>query len=455
LAAGAPLFSSTPAGQAAREVAARLKRHGFLAFFAGGCVRDALLGRAPKDLDLATDARPEDVLRLFPGSRQIGRAFPVVLVHAGEHAIELATFRRDADYPDGRHPSQVTYSRPEEDAQRRDFTINGLFYDPAVEQILDFVDGQRDLAARRIRAIGDPRRRFDEDHLRLLRAVRFAATLDFELDPNTAMAIRERAERIRRISAERIAQELTRLWTESPRAGHALELLHDSGLLAVLLPEVVALRGVQQPPEYHPEGDVFRHTSMMLDLLQHPTPELAWAVLLHDIGKPATYRVATEPDGHARIRFDRHAAVGAEMAAGILGRLRMSAALTEHVVTCVRQHMRFIDVQNMRPATLRRLVGAPTFATELELHRVDCLASHRNLENYDFVRRFAESLRDEPAVPPPWITGRDLLALGVPEGPAVGRWRERAWEAQLDGRFTTREELLAWLRQKLAEDGPT
>jgi poly(A) polymerase len=438
----------------ALQVAQCLRAAGHITYFAGGCVRDVLLGRPPKDVDIVTDATPEAVLNLFPRAHAIGKAFAVVQVLVEGHAFEVATFRRDADYQDGRHPTSVAFAPPEEDAQRRDFTVNGLFYDPDQNRVLDYVGGVRDLEQGIIRAIGDPAARFGEDYLRMLRAVRFASVLQFRIEPATAAAIRERAEALRHISAERIQQELTRLLTESPQAGQGVQMLHDTGLLAVILPEVAALQGVEQPPEYHPEGDVFRHTTMMLDLMQQPSPALAYAVLLHDIGKPPTFRRTQDAAGRERIRFDGHAATGADMAELILRRLRCSNDLIEQVTLAVRQHMRFIDVPNMRRATLRHMVAAPTYPLELELHRLDCLGSHGNLSNVEFLQRFVAELQSEPRLPPPWVTGHDLLAMGIPEGREVGRWRKDAFERQLDGRAGSREELLEQIRRDWQASGP-
>lgn len=447
----APALPRSPIVEGALRIAGALRDAGHIAYFAGGCVRDLLLGRPPKDIDIATDAPPDAVLALFPHTRQFGKAFAVVQVSIGDHAYEVATFRRDEEYRDGRHPERVAFSTPEQDAQRRDFTINGLFYDPVAARVIDFVDGQRDLEGRVLRAIGDPAQRFREDYLRMLRAVRFAATLEFDIEPQTAAAIREHAAALGRISAERIQQELTRLLTESPRAGRGIELLRDTGLLDVILPEIAALQGVAQPPEFHPEGDVFRHTVTMLDLMRHPSPELAYAVLLHDVGKPATQRVTTDAQGRERIRFDGHAPAGADLAVAILKRLRASNDLVDTVAHCVRDHMRFLEIQKMRTSKLRALVAAPTFKVELELHRLDCLASHGKLDNHAFLVRFVESLRNEPRLPAPWISGRDIMELGIAEGPEVGRWRQRAFEAQLEGRAASREELLAWLRREISE----
>lgn len=428
-----------------------LVQAGFQTFWAGGCVRDMLMGRPPKDFDIATGATPDQVAALFPKTLDVGKSFGVMQVVADGRPFEVATFRRDISYADGRRPDSVQFSQPEEDARRRDFTINGLFYDPVADQVIDYVEGRKDLAARVVRAIGDPESRFREDHLRMLRAVRFSAVLGFEIEGRTRKAIRDLAPLLASVSAERIRDELVRLLTEAPKPGQGLVLLREVGLLAVVLPEVDAMAGQEQPPEFHPEGDVFTHTAGMLDRMEHPTPVLALAVLLHDVGKPPTAKRVAGPGGKERIRFDGHASAGAETAQRILQRLRMPLRDIEAVVHCIRNHMRFMDVQKMRRSTLRRLVGAPTFPAELELHRVDCLCSHGDLGNYEFLQTFVRELRDEPALPAPWVTGDDLLALGIPEGPRVGRWLKKAYEAQLEGRFGERETLLAWVKESLAE----
>ncbi len=457
---------SDPASIAGLEAGARavvrvLQTAGYQAYWAGGCVRDRLLNRQAKDIDIATNAHPGQVQALFTTTYAVGRSFGVILVEHEGGTYEVATFRRDARYLDGRHPESVQFTVAEEDARRRDFTINGLFFDPASGQVLDYVGGLADLQSRIVRAIGTPADRFAEDHLRMLRAVRFAATLGFTLDPVTAEAIRNHAADIKLISAERIQVELIRMLTEAAKPGQALELLGETGLLAMVLPEVDALRGVEQPPEYHPEGDVFRHTVLMLDLLDHPTPELALSVLLHDIGKAVTQRRVIRPDGRERIRFDGHAEEGARMAEQILNRLRCSRALTEHVVTCVRQHMRFMEVRNMRTATLRRMVMAPTFVTELALHRVDCLGSHGHLDNYQYVHDFAESLNHEAVKPPPLLRGGDVLSAGIDAGPVIKRLLEEAYDLQLEGRITSPDQARSWLKQRLAapttppQPGPT
>lgn len=426
----------------AREIAARLSAAGHRALWAGGCVRDRLMGRPAKDYDIATSARPEEVLELFPRGTAVGKAFGVVCVPWRGATYEVATFRRDRGYSDGRRPDAVEFTDEREDAQRRDFTVNGLFYDPACEEVLDYVGGRADIERRIIRAIGDPRARFEEDRLRMLRAVRFASTLEFSLDPATEEAIRAMANSITSVSAERIQTELTRLLVESPRAGQGIRLLERTGLLRVLLPEVAAMAGQEQPPEFHPEGDVLTHTVLMLDAMQERDADLAWTVLLHDIGKPPTAAVGQWPDGRPRVRFDRHAEVGAEMARQILTRLRMPRQRIETVAHAIANHMRFKDVRQMRRSTLRRLIGAPTFPLELELHRLDCVGSHGQLDNHQFLQQARQEWSEEKPLPPPLVTGHDLLAHGIPEGRDLGRRLRAAYEAQLEHPDWSRERLL-------------
>ena len=411
-------------------------------------MRDLILGRAPKDYDIATDAVPDQVLAMFKGAVAVGKSFGVVRVPLGADWYEVATFRRDHDYIDGRHPSAVTYSDPATDASRRDFTINALFLDPLRGVLIDHVAGRTDIDRRVVRTVGTAGDRFREDHLRMLRAVRFAATLDFKLDDATALAIRATAAAIVGVSAERIRDELTRMWLEAVRAGEALELLDTVGLLAVVLPEVAAMKGVEQPPEYHPEGDVFRHTVIMMNALHTDDARLAWSVLLHDVGKPPTAKLI---DG--RFRFERHANVGADMVRGILGRLRFSNDDTDAIAFMVGNHMRFVNTHEMRRATLRRLVGAPTFTEELELHRLDCQASHGGMENYDYLIAFREQMRAEPVLPAAWVTGHDVMGLGVREGPQVGAWCKKAYEVQLEGSVADRAALLEWLRGEMQKEG--
>jgi len=442
-----------PAGalaERARRAVEQLQSAGFTAYWAGGCVRDMLLGQVPSDYDIATDAHPERVIELFPSSITVGKAFAVVRAPLDGEYFEIATFRRDHGYRDGRRPDAVSFTDAQTDARRRDFTINAMFYDPVAEIVLDYVNGRADIEQRCIRCVGNPAERLGEDHLRLLRAVRFAATLQFELEPHTETAIRENAAGITRISGERVRDELCRTLLEAERPGQAILLLDRVGLLEHILPEIAAMKGQEQPAQFHPEGDVFTHTVMLLDLIEKPDRHLALSALLHDVGKPPT---AAEVDG--RIRFNRHANVGADMAAAILRRLRFSNDDVETVTHCVRNHMRFVDAPKMKRSTLRKFVGDPHFPLELELHRLDCLASHGSLDTHAFLLSFLEELAAEPVLPPAWISGRDVLALGVPEGRQIGTWLERAYEAQLDERFASREELLDWLREEIRGQGPT
>ncbi len=437
----------------ALELSRTLRDAGYRALWAGGVARDLLLGRMPRDIDIATDATPDDVQALFPRAIPTGKVFGVMNVLCGETAFEIATFRTEASYSDGRRPDRVEFSTPEEDARRRDFTVNSLFYDPFTDSFIDYTGGKKDLQDRLIRAVGDPAERFREDHLRLLRAVRFASTLGFCLEPNTRRAMEQAAPLITRISPERVRDELDRLLRESPKAGAGVALLRETGLLPPLLPEVEDLVGQEQPPQFHPEGDVFTHTTQMLDAMpDRPGRVLAWSVLLHDIGKPPTAAIGPGADGTPRIRFDRHAAVGADMARDILTRLRFPKRDVEAIEHCVRHHMRFMEVQRMRPATLRRLIGRPTFPVELELHRLDCLCSHGKLDNIDFLEAFQARLAAEPVLPERWVTGHDILALGVPPGPEVGRWLARAYDRQMEGAARTREELLDWLRDQMQSE---
>lgn len=424
----------------------RLRAAGHEALLAGGCVRDHLLGLPCKDHDIATSAKPAEVAALFPGSRLVGAHFGVVLVPAGAGPwVEVATFRTDGSYRDGRRPESVTYaSTAEEDARRRDFTINGLFYDPLADRLIDYVGGRADLRAGLIRAIGEAAERFREDHLRLLRAVRFAARLGFEIEPATWAALRAAAPLIRKVSPERVRDELDRIW-RCPRRGRGFDLLAESGLMAEVLPELIALKGCEQPPEFHPEGDVFVHTRLMLDHLpEDASLPLVLSVLFHDIAKPATRTVDADT---GRIRFNGHDKLGAEMTEGILRRLKYPNETIAAVVEAVAGHMHFIGVQNMRSATLKRFLSRPRIDDELALHRADCLASNGRLDNYDFLRQKRAEFAAEPRplIPPPLITGRDLIAQGREPGPAFAEILREAQTLQLEGVLKTREEALAWL----------
>lgn len=448
--------------QAAIEIVRSLRQRGHQAYLVGGCVRDLLLGHEPADYDVATDAIPEQVMHIFPETYAVGAQFGVVLVPADAvvaqqaaetrnskletgNCIEVATFRNDGLYSDGRHPDQVSYTKsPEEDVRRRDFTINGLLLDPLDgERVLDFVGGREDLKAGIIRTIGEPGRRFGEDKLRMLRAVRFAARFGYLIDSGTMAAIRKLAPEIAQVSKERVRDELLKMLTEG-HARRAFELLDESRLLDEVLPEIAKMKGVPQPPQYHPEGDVWVHTLLLLEKLPEGcSPTLALGALLHDVGKPPTFRVA--PD---RIRFDNHADIGARMAEQICQRLRLSNHDTEQVISLVGNHMRFAEVQRMRESTLKRFLRLPKFDEQLELHRIDCESSHRDLGLYEFVREKLESTPPEWIRPRPLVTGDDLIALGYPPGPRFKEILSAAEDAQLEGRVQTQEEALEFVRRE-------
>ncbi len=428
----------------AREIVSRLRQRGHVAYFAGGCVRDLVRGEVPKDIDIATDARPEEVQKIFSRTYAVGAHFGVIVVLENGFQFEVATFRSDGAYLDGRRPAEVHFSTAEEDAKRRDFTINGMFFDPEKNEVIDYVGGRTDLTAKIIRAIGDPAQRFAEDRLRMLRAVRFATVLDFEIEPATWEALVRQAGSITDISAERIREELVRIFM-SPSRGRGWDLLDPSGLMRVILPELEAMKGCEQPPQFHPEGDVFKHTRIMLELLPNETSlPLVLSVLFHDIGKPPTSTV----DETGRIRFNGHDRVGAEMTEGLMQRLRFSRAEIDATVEAVRQHMVFKDVPKMRVAKLKRFMARPTFEDELELHRVDCASSHAMLDNYEFLQRKKEEFANEPIIPPPLVKGNDLLSLGLKPGPRFGEILEAVETRQLEGGFKDREEALAWVKQE-------
>jgi tRNA nucleotidyltransferase/poly(A) polymerase len=440
---------SMPAHDAALALAKRLKECGHEALFAGGCVRDRLLGHEPVDYDIATSAVPLEVLEIFPGSNEVGAHFGVVIVKHGGHHIEIATFRTDGSYRDGRRPESVTFSNPVEDAQRRDFTINGLFESPETGEVIDHVGGMADLKAGIIRAIGEPRARFEEDGLRLLRAVRFAARMGFAIEPRTDAALRECAPLLDRISPERIRDEFSKILT-SPRRRAGVEHLVETGLIRHFLPELIATIGCDQPPEWHPEGDVFTHTMIMLDLLAPDAPlDLCLAALLHDIAKPPCRSI--DPCG--RIRFNGHDALGAEMAENILRRLRYPNQMIENVSSMVGRHMQFMNVQKMRVAKLKRFMSGPAFSRELELHRVDCASSNGFTDNYEFLQAKEAEFAAEPLIPPPLVTGRDLIAIGLDPGPRFKELLDAVQTEQLEGRLTERGPALELLRRLAAIDG--
>ena len=430
----------------ANSICTTLQNAGYQAFLVGGCVRDLLLKREPADYDVATNATPDQVLELFPNGITVGAQFGVILVPQDGMKVEVATFRSDIGHTDGRHPDRVQYSStPEEDVKRRDFTINGLLMRHDTDEALDFVNGQADLDAGIIRAIGEPDRRFAEDKLRMLRAVRFAARFGYEIEAETFRAIRRHAKEIQQISAERIREELTKMLTEGA-ARAAWELLDTCWLLPIVLPEISALHGVEQPPQYHPEGDVWIHTMMMLEGLPAAcSPTLAWGVLLHDIGKPATFR--SEKETGDRIRFDGHVEVGMAIARKLLGKLRFSNEEMEQILALIENHMRFKDVGRMKPATLKRFVRLPRLEEHLDLHRLDCLSSNRNLAAYDFVREFVSKTPPEVVRPPRLLTGSDVLEMGFSAGPVVGKILAAVEEAQLNGELATEQEAKSFIER--------
>ena len=438
----------------ATSIVQTLGQRGFQAYLVGGCVRDLLLGRDPKDYDVATDATPAQVMAVFPQTYAVGAQFGVVLVPVpdGEiaggspksHAIEVATFRSDLGYSDGRRPDEVRFSLdPREDVTRRDFTINGMLLDPVSGEVLDFVGGRKDLEAGIIRTIGDAEERFGEDKLRMLRAVRFAARFEYAIEPATFAAMQKLAQQILVVSHERVRDELTRMLTEG-RARRAFLLLEESDLLNPVLPEISAMKGVEQPPEFHPEGDVFAHTLLLLDNLPDPCPlTLAWGALLHDVGKPATFRRA--PD---RIRFDGHVEVGVKMAEQICRRMRFSNDETEQILALVDNHMRFAHATRMKESTLKRFLRLPAFAEHLALHRADCLASHRNLSTYEFIQLKRAQIPVEKMRPSLLVTGDDLIAEGRVPGPKFREILNAVEDAQLEGRLSTRDAALEFVRRE-------
>lgn len=431
----------------AGNICRKLRSEGHQAYLVGGCVRDILLGREPDDYDVATDAEPARVQALFPNSLAIGAQFGVIVVTEAASQVEVATFRSDVGYTDGRHPDRVVYSKTaQEDVQRRDFTINALLLDPLGNgEVLDYVGGQADLRSGIIRAIGEPSRRFREDKLRMIRAVRFAARFGYKIEPATLGAIAQLAPDIRQVSAERLRDELTKILIEGA-ARRGFELLDQSRLLSHVLPEIARMKGVEQPPQFHPEGDVWVHTLLLLEKLPPACPAtLAWGALLHDVGKPPTFRPPSGPDD--RIRFDEHAEIGARMAEAICQRLRFSNGDAQQITSLVADHMRFKDVPQMKTSTLKRLVRLDRFEQHLELHRIDCLSSHGSLDIYERVRRFLAETPPEEVRPAALLNGNDLKDLGFRPGPLFKEMLGAVEEAQLNGKIRTREDALRLIQE--------
>jgi len=429
----------------AEQVVQKLAQAGHVAVYAGGCVRDALLQRTYPDVDIATSATPDQVQSLFPkASDPQGKAFGVIRLRLDDHIFEIATFRVDGPYLDGRRPSSITFTTAQEDAQRRDFTINGMFFDPLKNKLLDYVQGQADLATQQIRAIGDPLARFTEDRLRLFRAIRFAVQLGFSIEPTTWKALCTLAPDSKVISPERIRDELVKILT-SPDPARGFDLLHESGLFAIWIPELLPMRDCAQSPEHHPEGDVWVHTRLLLTHLKNPSPVLALSALLHDIGKPPTSK--TDPDG--RIRFFGHEGVGARIAEEILRRLRFPNDEISAITACIANHMAFKDAPNMRVSTLKRLLARPTFLEELELHRIDCSSCHGQLDIYNFLTAKLSEFSKEEIKPKPLLTGHDLQQLGATPGPQMGKILHQLMDEQLEGKFTDRASALARAQELL------
>ncbi|MGC8829768.1 MAG: CCA tRNA nucleotidyltransferase [Verrucomicrobiia bacterium] len=438
-----------PKANKALEIVNRLKQAGFTAYWVGGCVRDMLLGKQPHDYDIATNATPDLVEQLFEKTIPVGKQFGVMLVVVDGDSFQVATFRSETDYKDGRHPQRVAFCDPAEDARRRDFTINGLFYDPLKNEVIDYVNGKMDIERRLIRAIGCPDERFNEDYLRMLRAVRFAAQLGFEIEAATFAAIQKNAEKIKLISPERIRDELLKLFLP-PHAARGLELLNQSRLLKEILPEVADMIGVEQSPEYHPEGCVYTHTLKVLENLPPDADDiLAWSALLHDVGKP---HVAARSKCDDRRLFYEHDVVGAQMAQAILERLKFPSDKIEAIVACVRHHMQLKDAPKMKKSTLRRMLARPTINIEIELHRLDCLASQRGLEIYNFLKQKQQEYPEEKALPPPLITGEDLKKLGFSQGVKLGRVLKEIREKQLQDEITTPEQAIEYARNILNKE---
>ncbi len=427
----------------ALSIVRRLNESGFTAYFAGGAVRDMIMGVEPDDYDIATDARVSDISRLFRRVIPVGAQFGVSVVIIGGDEFQVATFRSDGEYSDGRHPDKVSFSSPEEDALRRDFTINGLFYDPLEDKVIDYVGGIDDIERGIIRAIGEPEKRFAEDRLRMLRAVRFSSRFGFPIERNTLAAVKKNASFIKDVSYERIRDELVKILTcKSPASG--LWLMDDTGLLCEILPEVCELKGVEQPPEFHPEGDVFTHTLLMLEKLSRPPADLVFAALFHDIGKPKTLNKKT-------LKTPCHGEVGYYITKKVLRRLKFSNDFVDRVSWAVKNHMNFMHVQKMRIGKLKRLMGRDTFQMELELHKVDCLASHGMLDNYYFLIEKEKEFALEDLKPKPFLNGHDIIALGLAPGPLFKDILDEAWTLQLENKFSGREDALAWLADKVKE----
>ncbi len=443
--------------QEAQEIIKKLNASGFAAYFAGGAVRDMLLNIIPSDIDIATNATPTEISQIFVNSKLVGAVFGVVIVKIREHKFEVATFRKDKEYYDGRHPSEVEFTSAEEDAKRRDFTVNSMFYDPIEKKVIDFVGGRKDLKNGVLRAIGDADTRFSEDYLRMIRAIRFASRLSFKIEKKTWNSIRKNVHNAANIAVERVREELsTCLMGKNP--DNALQLMLDSGMLQIILPEIAKMKGIKQPHEFHPEGDVFEHTKLMLRQMAQDSYELqagktikgatettetlAWAVLFHDVGKPETMKIAD------RIRFDGHAAVGADIADRICFRLKFSNEMREDIENLVQNHMKFMEIMNMKLSTLKKFLQTENFDLHLALHRLDCIASHGDLSKIDFILDKIDELGEEQIKPAPILTGDDIIGLGIKRGPKIGEIIKDLEIQQLEGFITSRIEAINFVKER-------
>lgn len=435
------IFNENQTYYTALQIVKALQEHGYSAYFAGGAVRDMLLEKTACDIDIATSAKPEEVIRLFPHSYKVGAAFGIINIIENSKSFEVATFREERKYCDGRHPEEVNFSdNPEIDAKRRDFTINGMFFDPVSEELLDFVEGKKDLACGILRTIGNPEERFSEDYLRILRAVRFCTRFKLQFAENMTPAIKKTKENLQLLSAERIRDELNKMFTGS-EPNRAIQLLFDLEILQKILPEVADMHGITQPREFHPEGDAFTHTLLMFTHMTYPSVELAWAILLHDVGKPVTQTIGDDGIEH----FYRHDQKSAEIAEKILSRLRFPRRTTDAVVHAVRNHMRFAHVHEMRTSKWKRIIAEPTFPLEMELHRIDCISSHRKLNNYILLLDRIHEQENSIKLPKALITGKDLLELGFKPGPRIGKLLKQVTDMQLEGKLKNKEEALDWI----------
>ena len=423
-----------------------LQNNNHIAYFAGGCVRDMLLKEVPKDIDIATSATPETVLKLFPHCHQIGAAFGIINVVIENESFEVATFREEDGYTDGRHPAKINYTTsPKLDAARRDFTINAMFYDPINDKILDYHNGEEDLNNHLLKAVGKADKRLSEDFLRILRAIRFAIRFDLTINNDVKNAIIKNLKGLKKLSAERIRDELNKIFIgKNPHKAFAI--LEELGIFKIIIPELSALKGVEQSAKYHPEGDVFTHTMLMLEHMTYPNIELAWSILLHDIGKPTTY--ALDEDGIPH--FYAHEKFGQEIAERILFQLKFSKKEIKNISSAVRNHMKFAHVDKMKKAKLKRFMAEDNFSLQLELHRIDCISSHSIMNNYIFLLDELITLKNTPSLPPPLLNGKDIINLGISPGPFIGSLLKKVQDAQLEGIINSKNEAIEMVQSEVS-----